>query len=640
VTLSIDWIFNHLDHFTPFDDKDIYCPSRTKPFIELAIMFAVYAAATGDTASPAVQGAGQLFQAASKRADYTDWALRFPAELVNYAELCAAVHELGGDAGELRHRLQSAIDAGAPSQIERLPHRLLELRAALDWAGVRHSLPSTDDICAQTILGEAISAQLLPESTIYAITHVILFGSRFGLMQGALPEWLRSARVHSLLCDLLVVTGQARNWDLLGELLLCWDCIGFEHNLVTTAGWASFREAFRADGAVLPSPAKGVAGKARPDGTLAEHAEEASNFDLVYHTTLVAVLAGTVRLYRSRLDVSTASVSAENDRQKVSYLKPRATGYHSAIAPSPEGIAGIASAARAWLVSLLERVPVHGDAAVRALCHVLVASWIADTMAGNDRAKSAGFTEVAQHVARSLNASKNYDHIDCVKPNLKLLVELLLASEGLGVEPFRQFLIQSVSILRRADPVLEADLSLMDKRILLYNVGLLPRPSTVPADGVRELLEDFRLSASAEVIEALTLQLECLSGWGTQLVDADVVAPWLGNMLAGFAVQRLRNYDLISAARLLRLLEYLAASRIIARRDDLYSGLFIQHRKHGPFGWYGPEAARPRKLSSPLLEDMELYLPTTLECLWTLAEVSMGDWRLFDRVPPYALPED
>jgi|SRR5208283_3474835 len=311
VSLAIDWVFNHLDRFTPFDDDDTYCPSRTKPFIELALMLAVYVAVTRDKTSRTVQSAAQFLQAASKRADFTDWIFRFPAEIVNYAELCAAVDELGGEAGELRYRLQSAVDGGALSQVERLPHRLLELRAALDWAGVVHSLPPIGDICAQTILGKALSAPQLTDSAIYAITHVIIFGCRFGLLQGALPEWLRSAPVRTLLCDLLVVTSQARNWDLLGELLLCWDCLGFEHDQVTTAGWASFLDAFRADGAVLPGPAKDVDEKAKREAIPVEHADDASDFDHVYHTTLVAVLAGTVLLNRSRLFLSTASVSGE-----------------------------------------------------------------------------------------------------------------------------------------------------------------------------------------------------------------------------------------------------------------------------------------------------------------------------------------
>jgi hypothetical protein len=289
---------------------------------------------------------------------------------------------------------------------------------------------------------------------------------------------------------------------------------------------------------------------------------------------------------------------------------------------------------------MLERIPARGDVAVRALCHVLIAYWIADAMAGRDRGKSAGFSEVARYVARSLNVSENYNHIHSVTPTLKLLVEVLLSSEGLGVEPFRQFLSQSVSILRREDPVLETDPSLMDKRILLFSAGILPRSPTASADGVRMLLDKFRLSASAGLVDALTLQLEYLTGWGTRIVDAELVAPSVGEIIAGFAVHRFRNHDLIAAARLLRLQEYLAASCFRARRDDLYNVLCMHHRSHGPFGWYGPEAAKLRKSSPVLLEHTEFYLPTTLECLWTLAERSVDGWRLFDKVPPYELPKN
>ena len=295
VSLAMNWVLNHLDRFNPFDDADMYSPSRQKPFIELAIMLAVYAAITRDSASPMLRSAAALLKSASNRADFTDWTLRFPEEIVNYAELCAAVDELGGDAKELRHRIQSAVDAGALFQIERLPHRLLELRCALDWARVVHSLPPIGDICAQTILGRVPSAPLVCNPAIYAITHVIIFGSRFGLTQCALPAWFRSAPVRTLLCDLLVVTGQSRNWDLLGELLLSWDCIGFEHDLITAAGWASFLDAFRADGAVLP---KHLDGKDTPGGLVDQPAEEASDFNRVYHTTLVAILAGIVLLNR------------------------------------------------------------------------------------------------------------------------------------------------------------------------------------------------------------------------------------------------------------------------------------------------------------------------------------------------------
>lgn len=300
--------------------------------------------------------------------------------------------------------------------------------------------------------------------------------------------------------------------------------------------------------------------------------------------------------------------------------------------------ARIASSVRAWLATLPERIPAHGDSAVRALCHMLIASWIADELAGGDRAKVASFAEVAEYVARSLNALEHCNHVHGLKPTLKLLVALLLSSEGLRVESFHRFLTQSVSVLRRADPVLEADPSLMDKRILLHSAGLVPRPRAASADGMRSLLDKFRLSASAEVVDELTLQLECLTGWGTQLVDAEQIPPSLGEILGGFAVHRFRNHEIIPAARLLRANQYIAASCVAARRDDLYEILCMHHQTHGPFGWYGPEAVELRKLSDVCAET-ELYLPTTLECLWTVAEGSLDGWRLFNKVPRYEFSE-
>lgn len=305
---AIGWVSAHLDRFSPFDEHDAYCPTRTKPFIELAIMLSVYAAATTDARSPIVRRAATLFQNVSKRADFTDWIIRLPAEIVNYAELCAAVNELGGNSRELRERLQSAVDMGILFQVERLPHRQIELRAALDWAGVTHSLPPLADLCAKTILGQPLFAPLLSDSAIYAITHVIIFASRFGLVQSALPAWLRSETIRTLLSDLIVVASQERNWDLLGELFLCWDSMRFEHNGVTVAGWESFLEICRPDGAVPPR-------SVRDEKETTKDAGEISDFDHVYHTTLVAALAGVVFMHRARSSQSASLDIPEESRE-------------------------------------------------------------------------------------------------------------------------------------------------------------------------------------------------------------------------------------------------------------------------------------------------------------------------------------
>ena len=309
--------------------------------------------------------------------------------------------------------------------------------------------------------------------------------------------------------------------------------------------------------------------------------------------------------------------------------------YKPAVGPASERTAAIANGTRAWLSSLLEKSDDRTEASVNNLCHILVASWICDAVLSESA--SATFPEIARHVARLLNASEGPDCLGDLKPTLRLIVEILFSSQGLDAGPFRQFFNQSVSLLKRLDPARDPDLALADKRTLLHHAGILPPPKSPFADSLPMSPDRFRLSASSGEVEALTFQLEYLTGWGTQPVNAGLIEPWLGEFVGGLVVHRLRNYDLISAARLLRLHGYLAASGITSRREDLYDAFCIHCQPRGPFGWYGPESAALRQASPCMREEMEFYLVTTLECLWTLAERS-GRWRLFAAIPHWVAP--
>lgn len=289
LSAALGWISDHFDSFSPFDEHDTYSSTRMKPFIELALLFGIYAAAGGDTGTPLARRVANLLREVSHRADFMDWVIRRPEEIVNYAELCAAMQELGVESQAIRASLQSAVDFGILAQVERLPHRKVEIRATLDWAGVIHSLPPIADLCTETILGQRISAPLLSDHAFYAITHVILFACRFGVLRSALPTWLSSRKVSTLLSDLIVISAQERNWDLLGELILSWDSLGFPDTGIATAGWESFLGAQRPDGAFPASSKISVR-------DIAIGADEILKFEDLYHTTLVGALAGTVHL--------------------------------------------------------------------------------------------------------------------------------------------------------------------------------------------------------------------------------------------------------------------------------------------------------------------------------------------------------
>jgi hypothetical protein len=317
----------------------------------------------------------------------------------------------------------------------------------------------------------------------------------------------------------------------------------------------------------------------------------------------------------------------------------------SATLPASVSATEIAKSTRTWLWSLTKELNDRNEAPHSALCHILVAAWICEAMLPEGSAahptNSNGFTplnfsETARRIASTLNASASVDDAHEVKPTLKLLVEILFSSEGLIVEPFRQFFDQSVSICGLANPVSELDLSLADKCTLLHRSGILPSPIG-PSLGFEQMVSDqFRFPAPAEAVEVMALQLEFLTGWGTRPIAhaAWSAVAWLGEVLAGLVVERLRNYDLMSAARLLRLHGYLVAGEVTQRRDDLYDALCMHRQPHGPFGWFGPETAALHKVCPTLREELEFYLVTTLECLWTLAEKS-GRWRLLGNVPPY-----
>jgi hypothetical protein len=154
----------------------------------------------------------ELLLKASARPDFTDWIVRAPDILVQYVQICAALRTLGYDSPELKQRIQSAVDAGLVEQLERFPHRSLELRLSLDWAGVTHSMPAAEKLIGTSILSGPLCAPLLSRDTIYAITHVIMFSARFGISPCSLAPDVSMDRVREVICDLLVAGCQDADW--------------------------------------------------------------------------------------------------------------------------------------------------------------------------------------------------------------------------------------------------------------------------------------------------------------------------------------------------------------------------------------------------------------------------------------------
>lgn len=90
----------------------------------------------------------------------------------------------------------------------------------------------------------------------------------------------------------------------------------------------------------------------------------------------------------------------------------------------------------------------------------------------------------------------------------------------------------------------------------------------------------------------------------------------------------LYRYNLELGSLLLRDMIYLRMRKEQSFREGL-GFIVTQQQFDGRFGFFGPEISKLHSIRSQFNEDLELYLPITLSCLWTIAE-SKGSFLLFD----------
>jgi hypothetical protein len=103
-------------------------------------------------------------------------------------------------------------------------------------------------------------------------------------------------------------------------------------------------------------------------------------------------------------------------------------------------------------------------------------------------------------------------------------------------------------------------------------------------------------------------------------VILDPADAWIPEMLAGLATHCLRQYNFLTATKLLRAIVYLGGGGV----EEHLGFLVLHQRPEGAFGFLGPEEGKLPGREA----DLDLYLPVTVSSLWALAEGT--GWRLYD----------
>ncbi len=548
VDRALGWVVSQLDEFDPFRDGRPFEIRHAQKLAELATMMHGYVGLTGDAGSPEMRRIFDLVRSTRQSRELCDRVLRAPGELVLYAILYVVLRARGEDDPAQREILQRAVDAGLLEQSERVVHRQMDVSLHLEWGAFRHDWPSLEELCAASILGKNPRPLFLDENAVYAITHVIMFLYGFGLRRTGAAASLETEEVRDMLSSLLVASCQERHWDLLAELLLCWDCIAFAPTPVYERAWRALLGAQKADGA-MPGPESALVEGQPVNGYFAHH----------YHTTLVSILAGALHLQRSQ-----AGIKTRVEARPVSVARR-----------TPDTVAA-ARRARRWLEGLLDGIQARADDRPDALCRILLGCWICDSMLEEE---ASAFPATARRVAEQLSD---------------------LEEEGAAFE--------------------EMPVALALLTTALHALGLQPTPEPADDHGTLELARTFPLAAARQEVEDLASRIHAWTGCGTCPVVLEPADAWIPEMLAGLATHCLRQYNFLTAGKLLRAILYLDGGVV----EEHLGFLCLHQRPEGAFGFLGPEEGKLPGLEA----DLDLYLPVTVSCLWALAEGT--GWRLYD----------
>jgi hypothetical protein len=636
---ALAWILAHLDQFDPFRGGRAFAIKQGQRVGEIAILLHAYAAITGERESEVVRRIVPLLESVRGNRELNHRLLRSPAEFVLFVEIYAALRSIGHDDPGDRALIQRALDARLPEQLERLPHRMMDIASCLEWGGFEHPWPSLGQLYDASILGTTPSALLLSEDGMYGLTHVVMYLYGFGIRRARIPERQHES-LRRLLSMLLVGVSQDRHWDLVAELLLCWEAIGYPATTLSDRCWEALLAAQQEDGSI-PGPEW-----ARPlyesasRGLDAEAAREAY-FAHHYHTTLVGIIAACLR--RRNLAAAAPAPAGRSRRPSA----PRASADRGAPPSAGLPAATAAAAAAGWLEGVLDTLCRAPEARSEDLYRALLGLHFADALApgGAIRAVPEAARRVAARVAES--AERGLPSGQPAAPALTFSAAALLAGEGLfvpdlhGPESLPAAAAQLLALLPEAcEHDAGSTVELYEKRALLHAMGLLPAPQGIDLAPVLRQSRAVPVTAPWEVWDDMLLRIDAATACGVRVPswpEDDQTRVDLEELLSGKAMHLLRHYDLPLGARLLRGMAYLGLTG--EGWQDCLRFLPLHQRLDGAFGFYGVEERKLREtMPTGFCTTMNLSLVVTVECLWTLAE-STG-WRLLASFPPARFPRN
>jgi len=270
-----------------------------------------------------------------------------------------------------------------------------------------------------------------------------------------------------------------------------------------------------------------------------------------------------------------------------------------------------ASMAGRWIGGLVDRL--SAGPAAHALSALAIATIAADVNGQTNAETIQPFIEILNR--------RSFESLLDSSPSLVLLCACIADRCG-GRAPavLMDYAELSASGIR-GQPSGVSDPSLILPALLAWQLGLLAGPPQAYESSV----EPERLIGSGpEAARSAMVVLEACTMFGLRRVSTP---PLLAEVLEAIAVDRLQDYDLELACRVMRARRYVDSTTSLAV-TEFRDFIVANQDDEGSFGLYDRESEVLRTAANSKSADLSLKLPVTLACLWTLAEMDRDDYLI------------
>jgi len=212
-------------------------------------------------------------------------------------------------------------------------------------------------------------------------------------------------------------------------------------------------------------------------------------------------------------------------------------------------------------------------------------------------------------------------------PLLVLLVNSVLKSQNLSSLRLSKF-AQDVSLVIQNEVSLtdEDNADLFPARFLLKKLGF--NVSLKETFQLKERPLDFWVKADESMMHSIANEICASTVFGTKKpYCSEATLDMLKTAFSAWTLNSLYEYKLDLGAFLGRTLSYLD-SVDSPTLNEVYQFILFQQQPDGRFGYLANEASK-MKSKKDFNEKNDLYLPVTVSCLWTIAEMRNSKFRIF-----------